>query len=67
MLGVQNFYVPLFEEALEAEGVPLELKYLPVVESAFDPMATSHVGAAGLVAIHGADGKTLRYDGQQLD
>ena len=48
MLGVQNFYVPLFEEALEAEGVPLELKYLPVVESAFDPMATSHVGAAGL-------------------
>ena len=48
MLGVQNFYVPIFEEALEAEGVPLELKYLPVVESAFDPMATSHVGAAGL-------------------
>lgn len=48
MLGVQNFYVPIFEEALEAEGVPLELKYLPVVESAFDPMATSRVGAAGL-------------------
>ena len=48
VLGVQNFYVPIFEEALEAEGVPLELKYLPVVESAFDPMATSRVGAAGL-------------------
>ena len=48
MLGVQNFYVPIFEEALEAEGVPLELKYLPAVESAFDPMATSRVGAAGL-------------------
>ena len=48
MLGVQNFYVPIFEEALEAEGVPLELKYLPVVESAFDPMATSRVGAAGI-------------------
>lgn len=48
MLGVQNFYVPIFEEALVAEGVPLELKYLPVVESAFDPMATSRVGAAGL-------------------
>lgn len=48
MLGVQNFYVSIFEEALEAEGVPLELKYLPVVESAFDPMATSRVGAAGL-------------------
>lgn len=48
MLGAQNFYIPLFEEALEAAGVPLELKYLPVVESAFDPMATSPVGAAGL-------------------
>ena len=49
MLGVQNFYVPIFEEALEAEGVPLELKYLPVVESAFYPMATSRGGAAGLL------------------
>lgn len=48
MLGSQNFYVPMFEEALEAEGCPLELKYLPVIESAFNPQATSRVGAAGL-------------------
>lgn len=48
MLGAQNFYVPIFEEALEMEGCPLELKYLPVIESALDPQATSRVGAAGL-------------------
>lgn len=48
MLGAINFYAPIFEEALEAEGCPLELKYLPVVESALDPAAVSPVGAAGL-------------------
>lgn len=48
MLGAQNFYMPLFEEALEAQGCPLELKYLPIIESALDPTATSRVGAAGL-------------------
>lgn len=48
MLGAQNFYAPIFEQALEAEGCPLELKYLPVVESALDPTAVSRVGAVGL-------------------
>ncbi len=48
MLGTSNFYTPIFEEALEAYGVPLELKYLPVIESALNPQATSRVGAAGL-------------------
>lgn len=48
MLGAQNFYVPIFEEALEAEDCPLELKYLPIIESALNPTATSRVGAAGL-------------------
>ncbi len=48
MLGAQNFYIPIFEEALEAEGLPLELKYLPIVESALDPTAVSRVGATGL-------------------
>ena len=48
MLGAQNFYMPLFEEALESESCPLELKYLPVIESALNPSATSRVGAAGL-------------------
>lgn len=48
MLGAQNFYMPIFEEALEAYNLPLELKYLPVIESALNPMARSHAGAMGL-------------------
>ncbi len=48
MLGSSNFYMPIFEEALEHYGLPLELKYLPVIESALRPAATSRVGAAGL-------------------
>lgn len=48
MLGASNFYIPIFEEALESYGLPLELKYLPVIESALNPKATSHAGAAGL-------------------
>ena len=48
MLGASNFYFPLFEEALETYQVPLELKYLPIIESALNPSATSRVGAAGL-------------------
>ena len=48
MLGAQNFYIPIFEEALETYGLPLELKYLPVIESAFNPNAVSRVGATGL-------------------
>ena len=39
MLGASNFYMPIFEEALEAYGLPLELKYLPVIESALNPKA----------------------------
>ncbi len=48
MLGAQNFYIPVFEEALESYDLPLELKYLPVIESALNPMAKSRVGAMGL-------------------
>ena len=48
MLGASNFYMPVFEEALEAYNLPLELKYLPVIESALNPTAVSRVGATGL-------------------
>ena len=48
MLGASNFYMPVFEEALEAYNLPLELKYLPVFESALNPTAVSRVGATGL-------------------
>lgn len=48
MLGAANFYMPIFEDALDAYGLPLELKYLPVIESALNPNAVSRVGAVGL-------------------
>ncbi len=48
MLGLGIYYMPIFEQALEAEQIPLELKYLPVIESALDPNAVSRTGAGGL-------------------
>ena len=48
MLSANNLYMPVFEEALEVYNLPLELKYLPVIESALNPMATSRQGAVGL-------------------
>ncbi len=57
MLGASNFYMPIFEDALEAYGVPLELKYLPVIESALNPKAVSRVGAAGLWQFMPSTGK----------
>ena len=48
MLGASNFYIPIFEEALEVYQLPLELKYLPIIESALNPKAVSRAGATGL-------------------
>ncbi|MCP3895983.1 MAG: transglycosylase SLT domain-containing protein [Bacteroides sp.] len=48
MLSACNFYMPLFEEALDAYGLPMELKYLPIIESSLNPSAVSRAGAAGL-------------------
>jgi len=48
MLGASNFYMPIFEEALEVYQLPLELRYLPIIESALNPKAVSRVGATGL-------------------
>ena len=48
MLGMMEYYEPLIEQALDVHGVPNELKYLPVVESALNPVAVSRVGATGL-------------------
>jgi membrane-bound lytic murein transglycosylase D len=56
-LGAGNFYMPIFEEALEAYQIPLELKYLPVIESALNPRAVSRVGATGLWQFMLATGK----------
>ncbi len=48
MLGLAPVYFPTFEEALDRYNLPLELKYLPIVESALNPKAKSRVGATGL-------------------
>ena len=48
MLSACNFYMLIFEEALDAYGLPLELKYLPIIESALNPSAVSRAGATGL-------------------
>ncbi|MGI6220224.1 MAG: transglycosylase SLT domain-containing protein [Bacteroidaceae bacterium] len=48
LLASANFYIPIFEEALDAYGLPIELKYLPIVESSLNPTAVSRVGATGL-------------------
>lgn len=48
LLGLNIYYQPIFEQALEERGLPLELKYLPVIESGLDPNAVSKHGATGL-------------------
>lgn len=48
ILAAANFYMPLFEEALDTYDLPLELKYLPIIESALNPTAISRQRASGL-------------------
>jgi len=48
VMGLSNLYFPLFEEILDREGLPIEFKYLSVVESALNPIAVSRVGATGI-------------------
>ena len=48
MMRMGEYYFPLFEQTLCRYNLPYELKYLPVIESALNPMARSYVGAAGL-------------------
>ena len=48
LMSLSAFYFPMFEEELDRHNIPLELKYLAIVESALDPRARSRVGATGL-------------------
>ncbi|MGM0621805.1 MAG: transglycosylase SLT domain-containing protein [Bacteroidota bacterium] len=48
MLGLAEYYFPMFEQTLDKYEMPLDLKYLPVIESALNPTARSRVGATGL-------------------
>ncbi|MEK9913599.1 MAG: transglycosylase SLT domain-containing protein, partial [Flavobacteriaceae bacterium] len=62
MLQVSAFYFPLFEQILDENDLPLELKYLAIVESALDPTARSYVGAKGLWQFMYSTGKSFGLD-----
>lgn len=57
MLGLSKYYFPIFEDALNKYNMPMELKYLPVIESALNTGAVSPVGAAGLWQFMPSTGK----------
>ena len=62
MLGMMEYYEPLIEQALDVYDVPNELKYLPVVESALNPVAVSRVGATGLWQFMYSTGKLYKLE-----
>ena len=48
ILGLSQYYMPIFEEAFRKYGLPMELKYMAIIESAMNPLAVSRVGATGM-------------------
>lgn len=48
LIGRAEYYFPMFEEILDLYGLPIELKYLPIIESAINPRAVSRAGATGM-------------------
>lgn len=66
MLSACNFYMPIFEEALDAYNLPLELKYLPIIESALNPSAVSRAGAGGLWQFMIGTGKMYGLESNSL-
>ncbi len=57
MMRMSEYYFPIFEEALGRYQLPYELRCVPIIESALNPMARSHAGAAGLWQFMPATGK----------
>lgn len=62
MLGLAELYFPLFEEMLDKYDIPLELKYLAIVESALNPQAKSRSGAMGLWQFMYGTGKYMNMN-----
>ena len=62
MMTASQFYFPLFEQELDNQNIPLELKYLAIVESALNPKARSRVGATGLWQFMYGTGKMYNLD-----
>ena len=59
VLALSKYYFPIIEEELMAAGLPLELRYLPIIESNLSIRATSRMGAVGLWQFMPATGKNL--------
>ena len=57
LMSLSDYYFPMFEKALDNHNIPLEVKYLAIVESALKPRAKSRVGATGLWQFMFATGK----------
>lgn len=66
MLGLAHVYFPMFEETLDKYNMPLELKYLAMIESALNPLAGSRVGAKGLWQFMYATGKLYGLNSNTL-
>ncbi|WP_244178466.1 LysM peptidoglycan-binding domain-containing protein [Maribacter litoralis] len=62
MLTISQFYFPLFEQELDNKNIPLEMKYLSIVESALNPKARSRVGATGLWQFMYGTGKEMKLN-----
>lgn len=62
LMAISEYYFPMFEEHLAKYNIPLELKYLAVVESALNPRAKSRVGATGLWQFMYPTGKQYGLD-----
>lgn len=66
LMRMSEYYFPIFEEALARYDLPYELKYVPIIESALNPMARSHAGAAGLWQFMPATGKLFGLEVNSL-
>lgn len=62
LMGLSQYYFPIFEAALAKYNVPLEIKYLAIVESALNPRAVSKMGATGIWQFMFATGKQYNLD-----
>lgn len=62
LMGLSEYYFPMFEQELDKHNLPLELKYLAIVESALNPTAKSRVGATGLWQFMYPTGKMFGLD-----
>lgn len=62
LLGLADYYFPIFEQILLEYNLPVELKYLAIIESALNPNATSRMGATGLWQFMYGTGKVYKLE-----